>query len=525
MSDLDVWQVATEPDIDVHRVPWPELSDLTRAVRALRDDITPVAGRVTSAVWAARRVLTSTPLPPSDPAVGLAPLVDKLGTFLVEHAAHTDAAALAAVRDAANALLAAASPISTWAGDVLSEYGAQRDGRPEAVLVVPRAVLAEPVRTWLEGDGFSCVDIATPADLRQGRLHQAALVLGHPAATYATPFSPPQTAAREVGWLLTSPPAHRVRLALLDDDPALNAHDVWVWPDAVAHPRWHLTVPDRAPATLTQVAWFTPAPVVPGTVARPTGQIDDPVDATAVVTASGHTIYFSPATGPRPAFLGLEDTGDVTISRVPITQLTVGRVLVEHTSNAARDELDARANQWLLNGRGWTQTRIDAARAASLNLKRALSWALHVRGKDDVVDSLRKRGLDRQYARRLTDHVLDLDYIAPFTKGFTPLVNVLAETPFPDEDLIDPIRAAVHDLSALRAAHQHAGELIHVDLRQRLRGRTWEDELTTTGYALVHDDTLGDVLLTTVVVIGGTHPVPRAWLGTPQPAHERQEQR
>ncbi|PVU82925.1 hypothetical protein DDP54_07810 [Cellulomonas sp. WB94] len=524
VSDLDVWQVAAEPDIDVHRVPWPELGDLTRAVRALRDDTTPVAGRVTSAVWAARRILTSTPLPPSHTAVGVASLVDELRTFLVEHPAHTDAPALAAVRDAADALLASPSPINAWVGDVLSEYGAQRDGQPEAVLVVPRAVLAEPVRAWLADDGFTCLDIATPADLRRGRLHKAALVLGHPAVTYATPFSPPQTAEREVGWLLTSPPAHRVRLALLDDDPALKADELWVWPDAVAHPRLRLTVPDRTPATVTRIEWFTPAPVPAGTAARPSDHVDDPVDATAVVTASGHTVYFSPATGPRPAVLGLEDTGDVTISRVPITQLTVGRVLVEHTSNAARDELLARANQWLLSSRRWTQARIDATRTASLNLKFALMWALSERGEDGVVDALRKRGLDRPYARRLTDHVLDPDYIAPFTKGFTPLVNVLAETPFSDTDFIGPIRAAAHDLPTLRAAHQHAGELIHVDLRQRLRGRAWEDELTTTGYALVHDDTLGDVLLTTVLVVDGTHPVPRAWLGTPQPAHDRQEQ-
>lgn len=528
MSDLAVWRAATAPNVDVQRVAWPELSALAIAVQRLRpyDQTTPIVGRVMVAVWAVRRTLMSTPLPPNDDAVQLPDLIRHISEFLAEHPAHSAADALRAALVAATTLQVSVSPLAQWVGDVLSEYGTQQDGRPEAVLVVPRNRLVDPVRAWLREEELTCVDVATMASLRDKCDHDAALVLGHPGVTYSTSFSPPTLAAREAGWLLTAPPALSVRLALLSDDPPLTARDVWVWPNATAHPRWQLNVPARATASFVQTEWFAEPPAAPAKAVWPHGTSDEDVPATAVITASGHTIYFSPDTGARPRFLGLEDTGEITISTVTITQLRPGRVLIEHTSSAARDALNARADQWLINNKHWTRERITAARDGSQGVKWIVLYVEMKGGKDGLVDDLVHTGLDRSYARGMVERVLGDEYIAPRPKGLDALLRVGGRVNWdypapPQRNWLALARDARDDLSTLRTAHQHAGDMIHRDLRARLRDRAWEDDVTVQGWASVNDPTLGDVLLTTAVAIDGSHHVPRSWLGVPKTPDNR----
>ncbi|TFH74079.1 hypothetical protein [Cellulomonas sp. HD19AZ1] len=524
MSTLATWLAASSPDIDVHRVPWPQLATLTQTVHGLREfDAATVVGRVSGTARTVRRTLTSTPLQPDDPDVGLGNLVADVQAFLVDHPQHTATTALQAVLDAATTLLDQPSPLTEWVGDVASEYGAARHGRPEAVLVVPNDRLVAPTLACLEREGLTCVDVATAASLRDQCGHLAAIVLGHPALTYSTAFRTPYVAAREAGWLLTAPPAGRVRLALLTDDPPLTERDVWVWPDATAHPRWQLNVPPRTTAAPAQSTWFVESPPPEAPIVRPRHASDDDVAATAVITASGHTVYFAPDTGAKPRFLGLEDTGDVTISTIAITQLRPGRVLVEHTSGAARNELIARANQWLTDRKDWTPNRIDATRDGCMALKFIVLWAKHQLTKPGLAQELIRTGLSPDYARGLPDRVMDEDYIAPRRTGFDAIVRVGARLDWSgiDRDFIAAARAAADDVPTLRAAHQHAGDMVHRDLRDRLRDRAWEDAVTTNGWALISDDTLGDVLLSTVVVVDGTHPVPRAWLGVPKLQEDR----
>lgn len=526
MSDLALWHAATSPDIDVHRVPWPELAELTDTLRRLRTfGTTPFVARVTGTLWAARRTLTSTPLPPQDATVGLGALAVEIDAFLDAHPAHSAADALSTVRTATGALLTSQNPLGNWVGDVASEYGDRIDHKPEVVLVVPRDRYVTPTKAWLDGEGLDSVDVATAAELRDRCVHNAALILGHPAVTYSSAFTPPQTAAREAGWLLTAPPAHRVRLALLADDPPLTANDVWAWPDPTAHPTWHLNVPARTAATITQTEWFTETPAATATVVRPHGTSDDDVTGTPVVTASGHTIYFSLDTGPVPRFLGLEDTGDVTITRVRIAQLQPGRVLVEYTGGAARDAMNARANQWLTERKHWSPERITAARDGSMAVKWIVLWAELQLARGGLVNELVRTGLGRDYARGMVERVLGGDYIAPRTKGLDALLRIGGRldwtNPTPPRDWLAIARAARDDLAILRAAHQHAGDMIHRDLRARLGDRAWEDDVTTNGWALIADDTLGDVLLTTVVTVEGPHPVRRSWLGVPKRQEDR----
>lgn len=524
MSTLATWLAASSPDIDVHRVPWPQLTTFVQAVRGLRGfDAAPVVGRVNATARTVRRTLTSTPLPPDDPAVGLMELVSDIQTFLADHSQHSAANALQAVLDAAIALRDHPSPLTEWVGDIASEYGAAGHGRPEAVLVVPRDRVVAPTLACLEREGLSCVDVATAASLRDQCGYLAAIILGHPALTYASAFRAPDVAAREAGWLLTAPPAGRVRLALLADDPPLTERDVWVWPDTSAHPHWQLNVPPRTATAPAQTEWFIETLPPAAQVVRPRHASDDDVAGVAVITASGHTICFAFDTGAKPRFLGLEDTGDITISTISITQLRPGRVLIEHTSGAARDELIARANQWLTDKKNWTPERIKATRDGCEALKFIVLLAEQQLTKSGLTRALTDTGVTADYARGLPDRVLDLDYIAPRRTGFDAIVRVgsCLDWTGVDRDFIAAARAAASDLPTLRAAHQHAGDMIHRDLRDRLRDRAWEDDLTTNGWALISDDTLGDVLLTTVVAIDGTHPVPRSWLGAPKRMEDR----
>ena len=522
MTAWATWQAAVRPDIRPERIDWPALTGLTVAARALKEHIaTPAVTDALHTAWSARRFLTSTPLEPNHPASGLQALADELEHFTTAHPDHSATRALSGLATATTDLLTTTSHVGQWLSGVVCQYGARADGRAEAVLVVPRTGWLAPVRAWLDAEELTCVDVATPAQLRIAHQHVAALVLGHPAAVYANAFRPPAAAARENGWLLTAPPAAIVHVGLTADAPALNADELWVWPHADAHPP--LVSPDpgatRTPAAAAlsmpaTAEWFTGA-VATHRPARPAAGFDDR-DASAavpVLIAPHLTVYFDPDTGPFPQVVLLEENGDVTVNATTLGRLTTGSVLVVPLDRAARAHLEARAGQWLADAKGWNPARITAAREAALALKLALLWGIAQWSHDCLQAALRDRGIDAAYARNLTHQPLGLTYIAPHRAGFTALLDVLATVPDSRDDWVAVVRAAGGDLVTLRTAHQRAGDLLRRDLRAQLATRNWQPDLEECGWATIHDDTRGTLLLTTVLATGQhTQNVPRTWL-------------
>ena len=129
------WRAAQQPSISVARVQWRELERVTAAVAALRPFIetSSVAADLLARIIAARRVLTATPLPPTDPVAGLTDLLGVVEQFLAERPDHTLCEQLRPLSEGLCVLKGSSSPVAAQVADVLCEYGATAEGHPEVI--------------------------------------------------------------------------------------------------------------------------------------------------------------------------------------------------------------------------------------------------------------------------------------------------------------------------------------------------------------------------------------------------------
>jgi hypothetical protein len=142
------WESATQPRVDVHRIAWPELDEVLRTAHGLRPfiEMSSAAAQLVGSTVGAGRVLTTTPLTPRHMLVGLDELLVKITYFLRDHPAHSLCEPLQPLVAALDAIRDSASPFAEWFGNVLSEYGEDAHGRPEAIVVVPRRAWVPAVR-------------------------------------------------------------------------------------------------------------------------------------------------------------------------------------------------------------------------------------------------------------------------------------------------------------------------------------------------------------------------------------------
>jgi hypothetical protein len=510
------WRTAQQPSISVARVQWRELERVTAAAGTLRPFIetSSVAADVLAAVFAARRVLTATPLPPTDPLAGLTDVLGIVERFLAERPDHTLCEQLRPLSEGLCALKGSSSPVAAQVADVLCEYGATPEGHPEVILVVPRRQWLEPVRGWLAREELDCVDIACPADLRPAPvMHQAAVLVGHPATAFSSRFKAPEVALRELGWLVTAPVAPEVRLVLPADAPPLRTDDLWLLP-AGARPRLvlHDNGPQRSEPAPHDWLHGLGAPTAvrrtPRPAAAPTEDEALAVLAVEVQMASGHAVFFHPQVGPRPHVVAVDDeTGAVALSAVPLAAVTSGVVVAVRVGTAPHAQVAARADAWLERRRGWSTDRITEVRGYAASLKTALRGALAVCGHAGLHREL-TRTLSDDYARVLLHNPLDELYIAPQRRsGFETLVRAIGAS---------ELLGKFDDLATVRTAHQQAGEEIRRDLLALLGDRAWVADVDEEGWAVLHAGELGSLLLAVVTArLGEPVAVPRTWLGVP----------
>lgn len=505
------WRAAESPAINVDRVEWPELERLMRVTAALSPfaETSASAASVIADVFAARGVLTCTPLPPSHELAGLGQLIDGMERFVTERPDHSLSALLTPVAAALRDLAVTDSPVATQVAELLCEYGETPQGTPEAVLVVPRRRWVGAVRAWLVREELDCVDVACPADLRARLVsHRAAVVVGHPATAFSSAFRPPEVAIRENGWVLTAPTAPQVRLVLTADAPELDPDEAWLLP-AAAHPP--LRVYDNGPRRsepvphdwihalgATAPAQRTPRPAVPASEEQTLG--------VEIHLASGHAAFFHAEVGPRPHVVAVDDeTGAVALSAAPLSTVTRGVVLAVRVGAAPHEQVVSRADAWLRCRRGWSLQKIAEVRGCAAALKVALRRALASTGHTALHRQL-TRTLTAEYARVLLHSPLDELYIAPQRRaGFDALVAAVGA-----RDLTDRF----DELAAVRTAHQQAGEEIRRDLLALLGNRRWVADVDEEGWAVLHAGELGALLLAVVTArLDEPVPIARTWLG------------
>lgn len=511
-TQFRTWHVAEAPAIEVLRVTWLELERVQLGAAALRPfaDTSSTAADALAGVLAVRRVVTSTPLPPAHELTGLKELTEEVDRFVTERPDHSLGAQLRPLVVALRELAVSGSPVAATVADVLCEFGEDADGRPEAVLVVPRRAWVGDVQTWLASEDIDCVDVACPADLRtRPSTHRAAVLVGHPASAFSSAFRPPEVAGREHGWLLSAPPAPNVRLVLTTDAPPLQQDAIWLLP-AGAHPMLHLRDdgPHRAAAVphdwlnklgaATAPARRTPRPAVAGA--------EDETQAVEVHLASEHAVFFHTQVGPRPHVVAVdEETGAVALSTAPVSAVTRGVVLAVRVGTAPHQQVVARADAWLHRRRGWSTEKVADARGAAALLKVALRRALVRNGRVALHRQLTQTLTD-EYARVLLHDPLDELYIAPQRRdAFDALVTAIGARELTDR---------FDDLATVRTAHQQAGEEIRRELLALLRDRSWVADVEEEGWAVLQAGELGALLLTVVTErLDEPVSIARSWLG------------
>lgn len=506
------WRAAEAPRVDVSRVEWPELERVLRAAAALRPfaSTSSTAAKALTAALAVRRVVTSTPLPPSHDLTRLTALIHDIERFVTDRPDHSLCAHLRPLMAALHGLATAESPVATRVADMLCEYGATSDGRPEAVLVVPRRTWADLVRAWLVSEDLDCVDVASPADLRTDpATHAAAVLLGHPASTFSSAFRAPEVAARETGWMLTAPAAPQVRLVLTADAPPVHEDALWLLP-APSHPMLgvHDDGPQRSDPTPhdwlhTLETQAAPAQRRPRPAATSS---EEETLAVEVHLASAHAVFFHGEVGPRPQVVAVDDeTGAVALSAAPLPAVARGVVVAVRVGAAPYEQVVTRADAWLQRRRGWSPERITEARGCATTLKTALRRALNTTGQGTLHRQL-TRTLTDEYARVLLHNPLDEQYIAPQRRaGFDALVMAIGARSIADR---------FDDLATVRTAHQQAGEEIRRELLTLLRDRQWVADVDEDGWAVLHAGELGALLLAVVTArLDGPVPIARTWLG------------
>lgn len=507
------WESATRPRVEVHRIAWPQLEEVSRTAHGLDPfvEMSSAAAQFLCLTISTRRVLTTTPLAPWHVLVGLDELLAKITGFLGVHPAHSLCEPLQPLAAALDALRDPVSPLAEWFGNLLSEYGEDPHGRPEAVVVVPRRAWVPAVRGWLRAEELTCVDVASPAELRTAGGYRAVLLAGHPATAFSSAWKDPEAVVRESGWLLTAPPAAHVRMALPADAPAIDPDATWLLP-AGAHPS--LKVNDSGPHR-TQPAvhdWGAPDHSVrraPRLMINGNVDEEEKTFASAILTASGYSVFFHVQLGPRPHVVEVEDETDgVALTVIEPSALNAGELLAVRVGAAPHEQVVTRAELWLKRRRRWSDDDIQRTRAAAGALKVALRRARVFVGVEELHRQLVGRGVETGYAGVLLYNPLDEHYIVPQRPaGFDALTAVIGA----------PELAAQFDaLQTVRVAHQQAGEEIRRELVDLLRPLTWVDQVDEDGWVALHADGLGTLLLTIVTGRSAEQvAVPRTWLGAP----------
>jgi hypothetical protein len=198
----------------------------------------------------------------------------------------------------------------------------------------------------------------------------------------------------------------------------------------------------------------------------------------------------------------------VAVTATPPSALANGLLLAVRVGVAPHEQVVSRADEWLVERRGWSRHDISDVRGAAADLKKRLAQARMRKGVTALRNELVSRDIGVGYANVLVNHPLEQHYIAPQRRvAFEVLAHAIGA----------PHLVAEFDrLAAVRTAHQQAGEQIRRELVQRLGDQRWIGIVDEYGWLALAIGDLGTLLLTVIsAIIDEPAIVQRTSLGTP----------
>ncbi len=484
---VDAWRAASEPAISIRSVSWPHLATFGANCRNIYRESSgsDEPSELARTAYSILIDIKSAPVAPSNPATNIDELIRRCEAFADSHPDHSLSDPLLRLACAGLDLLSERSPLLDAVLDELSNYGLHEDGQPQAVIAVSRPDLAKPTEEFLNEEGFSAA-VCTPSQLKlNSRHYMGVIIVGKIATTYKSPWKDQQTAAREIGWLVTAPPADEVRLINVCGDN-LDLNDGWLLPGD-RHPHLQAVISVTPPEPIMSIdipdLFLSPHPT------KVTPYSSAGIDAHLVHLFSGRVVYFADDDGPTPQRVVIGET-TVSLEDCDVKRLRKGYLLLLQARESDSDEIEKRAANILQSQYGWVQEDLEQAEQARRQLKHALRKALDQVGKEELHQRLSGSGLSDGYSHHLLDKPLGSRYICPQKKGFAPLLKAINAS-----DL------CIHEdrLQTLKTAHQQAGKEIKKELNQLLEtDYGWLDNINAEGFAKVDGGSLGTLLVEVV---------------------------
>lgn len=489
-SALEVWKNACLETVEVHVPDWPELADLASCARRTfraSDGIDTLQGMAKKA-FHAYRYLSSTPLAPSHPVIGLDQLVADCRDFVHAWPSHSTIPAIQALLNSALALRETESVFLREVEIVASRFDSGVVVSPDSNLV---PLILERVVNDLDLHGLE-VHTVTQLNSDFANNYEVSIVIGEPGSTFASFWASPKTEVRRKGWLFTAPPAAHVVSLIAGGCQSIDTDSYWLL-DKRCHPVIALVDDNEVALNLSllarrleevEVSWPRVAP-------HPSIAGESTTFARQVSLASGRVIFFCDRGGPQPRILRVGESG-LTVLPGKLMELGPGTFLVIRSGRSFPDEIRSRAAA-KLRKEGWTDTTIDHTVAAVRFLKERLQHCLDNEGTEIVRKRLRRLGLSDGYVLALTTNPLDDDYIAPLEKGYDAFVKAIFA---PELLTIKP------QIFKLRAAHRRAGAEIRDEMLGALESDPlWIDRLDRDGFVKVDLGGLGSLLIEIVAKV------------------------
>lgn len=499
---IDIWRAASEPAISIRSISWPHLETFADNCRNIyrNSSGSDEPSELARTAYSLLGNITSAPVVPNNRAINIDELIRRCEAFADSHPDHSLSDPLLRLACAALDLLTERSPLLDAVLDELSNYGCSLDGRPEAVIVVPRRQLIEPVEEFLAAENFTAA-VHVPPELRSNIYHYKGIVIvGDIATTFRSLWKGTQRDAREFGWLVTAPPADKVCL-INSRGQDLDLNTSWLLPTC-RHPNLQpvITVTPAKSVISIPMPYPSPRPV------KVSPYFGKGVNAHLIPLFSGRVVYFSEDQGPAPKRIVISETS-VSTESCNVERLRKGDLLVLQALWSDLDVIKERADDILHSQYGWVKEDFEQAEQARNQLKDALHQAIDQFGEEKLCQQLCSSGLTRGYSQQLLRNLVKPEYICPIEKGFVPLVEA-----------IDASDLCFYEdkLRKLQTAHRLAGKTIKKELDQLLtEDDDWSDDIDAKGFAKVDGDHLGILLIEVAVdsINSETLNVPMTHLG------------
>lgn len=512
---LDLLSKVENAVIESAVLEWPEMTALLQQLNKLtREDSVSLSMSEDQCIrlirtWIQR--LADGPMPPTSPQTGFAEVTSALADAIKVNSAHTYL--FKNIEQCLGVISNGPHPASTFLEDWISAQdiiegikGSPREGLPAIGLISKNAATKEAVLEWLGNENLFA-EAEKYSTLKRSSAFETIVLFGPPNRYESSKWCNSPESDFKSQWLLTSPPAARVLVLSWPSHGRLNLPLVGPWQG------------------------FPPPTVIPinkseSSTALPVFEfIDTPVthtsnfnfhDESEVISArqyeilgadQGLWVFFDDQIGPKPRVL----SGDFSRTYNPSgTQaLPLGTHLVFRSHDVERQHLTSASKVWWESK--YREFSFDLAEKCRTDLKQNIQHFLDVNGLDELKRRFTSSGLTKEYSIQLHSRILVAEYVAPqISENYEAVCRSIDYR---------PPSGAFNLLSRLRTARQQAGlnlmrELLEMVQVAASKGRL--DDLGDVGFVKFHDETLGDLFISTVTHVSDVRSaVPLSKLGRP----------